>query len=258
MNTKFPIHHSTSRKIILAMLLAAGAATAGAHDAHRHQACSIESGYQLDLHGRAFVFVREGERPSRLSLGGGRLYLDGREATLSPADRERIAAFESELRLLLPEVRKVAIEAVAIAFTALEEVARGLASDPDASIASLRKSHARIRLEMDRRPIVFNDHAVERIVEPLVTEFLPTVIGGAVSMAVRAAFSGEDKAREMERRIRHMESQLEARVEKRAGQLEPQLQNLCERMWRMDALDDALEYRTPDGKPIEFLQVERP
>ena len=243
--------------LAFACLLALGSASAQAHGSDKKTSCSVDSGYQLDLYRNAFVFTREDGKPGRMSLGGGKLFVDGREVALSPADSARIASFEGELRLLLPEARKIATEAVAIAFAALEEVSRGLASDPEGSIASLRKSHARIRHEIDSRPIVFNDKAIESIVEPLVAEFVPGIIGGAMSMAVKAAFAGEEKANEMKRRIEHMERELDARVEKRAEQLEPLVDSLCQRMQRMDALDNALEYRTADGKPIEFLRASR-
>jgi len=242
-------------KIAFAAILALGSTLAYAHERGHPHRCSVDSGYQLDLHGSAFVFTREQGSPARMSLGGGMLFVDGREVALTPADRERIASFEGELRQLLPEVRKVVVEGVAIAFAALEEVARGLASDPDASIASLRSSHARIRHELDSRPIVFSDATIERIVEPLVTEYVPTIIGGVVSMAVKAAFAGEEKAREMENRIKRMEREIDLRVEKRAKQLEPLIEGMCQRMRRMDAIDNALEYRTPDGKRIEFLDM---
>lgn len=245
--------------LVLATLLACGHSAASAHetDARRkdgHASCRVESDYQLDTYRNAFVFTRNDGRPARMSLGGGLLYVDGREAVLSAADRERIVRFEGELRQLMPEARKVATEAVDIAFAALEEVTRGLASDPEASIASLRQSHQRIRREFERRPMAFNDRAIEGIVEPLVTEFIPTIIGGAVSMAVKAVFAGEEKAKEMERRIQRMEHEIDARVEKRAEQLEPLVERLCQRMQRMDTIDNALEYRTPDGKRIDFLR----
>ena len=89
-------------------------------DDHRDRTikgCNIESDYSLTTYREAFVFTRDDAKaPKRMSLGGGKLYVDGREAELNAADQARVAQFESELRQLLPEVQQVTIEAIDIAW----------------------------------------------------------------------------------------------------------------------------------------------
>lgn len=55
-------------------------------------------------------------------LGGGKRFIIGKQAPLSVADQNRIDAFESELRLLVPESRPAVTEVVNIAFGALGAV----------------------------------------------------------------------------------------------------------------------------------------
>ena len=48
---------------------------------------------------------------------------------------------------------------------------------------------------------------------------------------------------------------LDARIDARAKALEPLAEGMCKRIQRMDALDNALEVRLPNGKPIDFLST---
>ena len=242
----------------IALLLASGSVQAHSDKDGAHISCDIGSQYSLRTYRSAFLFSQKDGQPAEIGLGGGRLFIDGHEATLTAADHQRLGEFESQMHALVPVVQQVTLEAVDIAFSALIEVARGLASDPQAAIASLEASQKRVRREMSAKPLaVFNDDAMEGIVKPLVSEFVPEIVGGAVSSALKAAFSGEKEAQAFEARMNRMEHELDTRVEARAKALEPLADNMCSRLRRMDELDNALEFRLPDGEPLQLLRVER-
>ncbi len=247
--------------LAVALMIACGMAQADDHRDRTIKGCNIESDYSLTTYREAFVFTRDDAKaPKRMSLGGGKLYVDGREAELNAADQARVAQFESELRQLLPEVQQVTIEAIDIAFTALTEVARGLSSDPGKSIAKLEKSHARAKRELESRPaFIFSkdgDDAMAAIVDPIVAEYVPEITGSAVSLAMKMVFASEEKRGEMEKRLERMGDELDAKVNARAEKLEPLAEAMCQRMVRMDKIDDSLEYRLPGGRPIELLNVD--
>lgn len=246
------------RRLLFAALLSCSFA-AQAHDEDKgHRiGCNVGSDYGVSPHRRAFLFTNADGQPREIGLGGGRLFIDGKEQRLAPADHQRLRQLESEMQLLVPEVRRVATEAIDIAFTAMTEVARGLATDPAKTVANLESARGRVRAEMQARPLgAFNEDVIEKIVAPLIGEYLPEIIGGAVSSAVKAAFTGEKNANEFEQRIKRMERELDRKVEVRAKALEPLADAMCTRLQRMDAIDDSLEFRLPSGEPIQFLRVE--
>lgn len=241
----------------IALLLASAGAQAHDSRGRVQVGCDIHSDYSISTYRSAFLFQRDEGPARKVGIGGGRLFVDGKEIHLSNADAERIAQFERELRELTPEVQHVSREAVEIAFTALIEVARGLSSDPDDTIASLERSRRQALDEIRSNPLaVFNDESMEDMVEPILTRFVPDVAGGAVSAGLRAAFAGEVERRKFQMRMDRMKHELDTRVDARAKDLEPLADAMCRRLERMDALDDALEYRLPRGESLQFLEID--
>jgi hypothetical protein len=222
-----------------------------------HTGCDVHSQYAVAPYRGAFLFTREDGKPAEIGIGGGRLFIDGKEATLAAADHDRLLRMEAEMKALVPEVEKISLEAIDIAFTALVEVARGLSSTPDKTVANLQDAQRRLRGELRGKPlIVFNDHAIEGVVGPIITRFVPDIVGGAVSSALKAVFSGDAEAKQFEARMKRMEAELDTRVEARAKALEPLALQMCDRLVRMDALDDALEYRLPSGDALQLLRID--
>lgn len=241
---------------LLALALLFATAPAAAHTNVRGHQCDIGTDWNVHMHRRAFVFSREDHEPAEIGIGGGRLFIDGREVKLTEADHQRLVQIERQMTDSLPVLHDIAVEAVDIAFSALTEVARGLASDPGEAIAELRKAQVRVRGEMQDKPLAaFNGDAIGKIIEPVVTEFVPQIVGGAVSSAVGAAFGGERKANEFEKRMERMQQDIDRNVDKRADALEPKVDDLCGRLKSIDALDDSLEFRLPDGKQLDLLRV---
>jgi hypothetical protein len=241
----------------LALLLASGAAQAhSTHDGGRI-GCDVKSDYSVRPYRQAFLFSREGSTPAEIGIGGGRLFIDGKEISLVEADHARLREMEGEMKAMAPQIEKVMLEAIEIAFTALTEVARGLSNTPEKTVAGLERSHRQMMAEIRNKPMgVLDGDAMEAIIEPTITKFVPDIVGGAVSTALKAAFSGEAELKKFEARIKQMESELDTRVEARAKALEPLADALCQRLNRLDSLDDALEYRLPSGEPMQLLSVD--
>jgi len=241
---------------LLALALLFAAAPVAAHTNIRGHQCDIGSDWNVNMHRRAFVFSREGHDPAEIGIGGGRLFVDGKEMKLSEADHQRISQIERQMTESLPVLHDIVVEAVDIAFSALTEVARGLASDPKATVADLQRAQVRVRGEMQDKPLAaFDGDAIGKVVEPVVAQFVPDIIGGAVSSALGAAFGGEQKANDFEQRMTRMEQQINRNVDKRAEALEPKADELCSRLKSIDAIDDSLEFRLPDGEPLDLLRV---
>lgn len=242
--------------LFLALLIGAGQASAHGKDGVQ-LGCDVGTAWNVSPYRTAFLFTREGSSPREVGVGGGRLFVDGKEVTLGAADRERIAALELEMRALVPELHKVALEAVDIAYTALTEVARALSSTPEKTVAELERGRRQSLAEIERAPMAaFNSDAIEAIVEPIIGRFIPDIVGGAVRTALKAAFSGEAEREQMQSKMERMERELDVRVDKRAKALEPLAERMCARLRRMDKLDDAIEWRPAGGESLQLLRVD--
>lgn len=243
----------------LALLLASASAGTQAHEPGKDAqiSCNIHSDYNIGPYRNAYLFQRDEGPARKVGIGGGRLFVDGKEIHLGEADQQRLARFELELRGLEPEVQKVSEEAVGIAFTALTEVARGLSSTPDETIANLEKSRRKALAEIRDKPMTaFNDDDLEDIISPILERYVPDIAGGATRSALGLIFAGEAKRAEFEKRMERMEHELDTRVDAQARALEPLAEAMCQRLTRMDALEDAIEYRLPGGQPLQLLEID--
>lgn len=222
--------------------------------------CDIDSDYDVALSPDAITFSRDDGAPRTLVMHDGSLLVDGREAALSDADRERVRRFEHDARALLPEVRAIAVEAVEIAFVAMTEVARGLAPDNARLQSKLDASRTELLAQFDQPEGHFkiDEDAVAASVTRLVGEVTPTLVGEITSAALSAAFSGdESKAKAIEQRADTMEADIEARIKPRADALEARADTLCPKFAALDDLDNALDYRLADGRALELLRAHR-
>lgn len=249
-NFSFPV------SFIVATLLASSASAHAQKDINF--SCNATSNYQVSLSGQAFIFQSDGAGKERLVMGGGRFYINGRRTELSAADQIRINTLESELRELVPESRKITSEAIAIAFEALTEVSIALSGDPGKRKSYDQARNKAMRAANDSNALpIFNERSMRNMVDPIVAEFTPDIMGSALGFAFRAMFAGEEKRQAMEARMDAMDATLDKRIEARADALEPLAEGMCKRIQRMNVIDDALEVRLPSGNPIDLLSVNK-
>lgn len=219
--------------------------------------CDVSSEYNVSLNKQAFVFEGAQNSKPRVVLGGGKLFLNGKQAQLSAEDQLLINHFEAEMRLLVPESQKVIIDAVNIAYDALSMASANLSSNPEKVLAKYQaeRSATLKELQNSKTVFMFNDDAMEDIISPIVTKFVPSIAGNAVGFAFRAMFASEKKENAMEARMDAMEHELDTQIETRAKALEPLAENMCKRIHKMDQIENSLTVRFPNGKPINFLDV---
>lgn len=238
--------------LFLAIALAFGAQAALAAD------CNIDSDYDVRFGKDAITFSRDDGDPREVVMHDGSLRIDGTEAKLSAADREQVRAFEREARALVPEIRGITLDAVDIAFTAMREVAEGLAPERESLRTALQDTHAEILAALDQSGDTFtiDEEAVEASIERLVGKFTPTLVGEITSAAISAALSGDEKTvHDLEARADGLEATIEARIKPRADALEARADALCPRIARLDAIDDALAWRNDAGAPLDLLRT---
>lgn len=244
--------------VAVALACAQAAAGDGKIRAGKHVSinsdCNIESDYDFHLTERSVVFTRKAGAPSRVLMRDGRLFVDDAWVEVSAADGRRIRDYERGARDAMPLAQQIGREAAQIALTAVGEVAAGLSSDPERTRRKLADARKRIDAELANSVNAnsFSGEALGQSIAGVVGEIMPMVIGDVVGGAVRAAFSGDTARLE---RMEDLDARIEAIVEPRAKALERSADELCRRMEALDAIDNALEYRLPGGKPLHLLEV---
>ncbi|MDR7133383.1 hypothetical protein J2X06_000567 [Lysobacter niastensis] len=245
------------RRLLVVSVLSLASAHALAADVKSTDvkvSCSMDSDYDLSINERSVILTRDSGVPKAIVMRQGRLFIDDRWVTLSTADSQRIREFEKGAREAMPEAQAIGRDAADIAFTVLGEVAAGFASDPKVAQAKIATARSQIdaRLARSVTPTRFDGSDLGEGIGAAVSEVLPSLIGDIVGGAISAAFSGDSSRL---KRLENLDAQIDERVEPRAQALERKASSLCKRMVELDRIDDALEYRLADGRPLELLRA---
>jgi hypothetical protein len=235
----------------LALGLVAACGTAAAKDLQ----CDVDSDYDLNVTDKSVILTRDKTgTPKAIVMRDGRMFIDDAWVNLSKDDSQRVAEYEKHVRATLPLAAQIGRDAADIAFTALGEVATGLSAHPEQTRAALAKSRAEIdkRLERSVSANRFNGNELGNSISHAISEVLPLVIGDIVGGAVSAAFSGDEARIE---RMNNVDKEIERRVKPREKQLEARAEDLCRRMEALDAIDDAITYRLPDGRKLDLIDA---
>lgn len=224
---------------------------------HEWHSCNVHSDYDVQIAADKLIFTTTSTTPTLIEMSRGKLSIDGHEQTLSAADHQRIAEFEARVRALVPEVREIALQAVDIAFNAVDEVAATLSGgDSKRTHDHLVRARDELRSQLDAQFAAghWNDAAISKTVEKAVQEIVPDLVADVAAIALRAAFSGDENAtKELQERVKRMESELESHVEKRAQALEARADALCPMIAELGQIERSLELRLPDQRSLQLI-----
>lgn len=245
------------------LLLPAAASAEGErpHSEALQASCNIESGYALEVGADGLRLEAEDDAeeglPGLIAISGGTLHLDGVPRAVSDADAERLRGIEAGVRGMLPDMAAIAREAIAIAFDALGGVNAALGGKRgDARRFQDLREGALARVDvMEARgewsSAVFGEEfeaEVEAAAEAMAASFTPT---RAIWMAVSGGFG------RMERRMEKWEAEFEEQMAVREAALERHATALCGQLEEVQHLQDAMELRLGDGRPLRVIQVRR-
>jgi hypothetical protein len=211
-------------------------------------------------HGK-LTWTRDGATPQRIEMDRGALIVDGQRMALSDADAQRLIEFQATVEETVPEVKAIALDAIDIAFTALEHVSRALVSTEsrDHQATAERLATARIaatrHIEEGLSTDQWSNAQFEQLIENTITEALPVIIGDITATALKVALSGDEHAaQELEARAKHIEASIEAAVEDRARQLEQRAEALCDSVDDLKRIERALSVRLADGSSLDLVR----
>ncbi|QCO68415.1 DUF2884 family protein [Luteimonas yindakuii] len=239
---------------VIALWLAVAPASAGTRAS---PGCNVETSYTVQVDAEGLRFDAAGDvSPRRVEIHDGGLRLDGTARPVSAADAVRLREIESGTRALLPEIAAVAREAIHLGFDALGGVHAALGGDRRRArdIEALRQ---RALLRVDQtlgRGTWHHDSlgaAFEAELAAAASEVAATV---TPARAVWMAFSGG--AGRMERRMEAMEADLERQATVREQAIEAHAGALCARLERLHGLQESLELRLDDGRPLRLFEYD--
>jgi hypothetical protein len=131
----------TARFLVFAMAACwGGGAAAQALD----HTCQLASSYDLTVRPDALVFERADGAPRSVRMHEGGLTTDGHTVTLRPDEQDRVALFESRVRVLVPKAKAIADDGLDVAARAVRDEASRAAPDAVASGELDRVLNARV------------------------------------------------------------------------------------------------------------------
>lgn len=223
--------------------------------------CSIDTDYrmQLDRDGLELVLDDDSEaadgRPQRIAISGGTLELDGTPTPVSKADALRLRRIESGVRESLPDLAAITRAAIGLTFDTLASVNVALAGNKRHARAfdDLRaQSLARVDGMVDQgewSTDVFGEEfeaEIEEAAEAMAARFTP---GRAIWMVMTGGIG------RMERRMEAMEAELERSMPAYEAEMERHAIALCSRMEEVERLQDAMDLRLDDGRPLQVVEI---
>ncbi len=249
------------KAMLLAAALAAAVPVSALAHAHIHD-CDLSSDYALTIKPDRLVFRRHAGTPAEIEIANGALRVDGAPVATSAADAQRLRDAEREVRSLVPEVKGIARDAVAIAFDAVGQVAAAFAHDGAAARRSAEHIAALGR-EIDRKIGEtdsfdhWEDADIDRLVGSTVEAVVPEIVGNVTAEALKVAFTGDEAAAaELQARADGIEKSVDRAVEKQAAQLEARAMGVCSRLRALDRVQSDMDVRLPDGSRLNLVRVD--
>jgi hypothetical protein len=245
------------------LALALGAAISVPAFAHTHIGdCGLHSDYSLSVKPDRLVFKRSAGTPSQVEIADGTLHVDGKLVATSAGDAKRLRDAEREVRSLVPEVKAIARDAIAIAFNAVGQVAAAFAKDGDSARASAERI-ARLGREFDRKIAEtdsfdhWQDADIDRLVESTVDTLVPEIVGNVTAQALKVAFTGDPAAAaELEARADGIGKSVDRAVEKQSAELALRAMSLCPRLRALGRAESELELRLADGSRLDLVRID--
>lgn len=222
--------------------------------------CHAQSSYDLTLGADGITFDRD-VVPRRVRMHDGALDVDGTTVDLDKGDRERIRAFERDVRVLVPKIRALATQGVDLATEAVREQAREstpeLASggELDARLGNLA-ADLKARIAHSRSTHDWHGETFRQYVNQGMAGIVPMLAGGLLQQSMGLAMNGDfDSVSRLRERAANLADTLQARIRRKLTVLEPRIRSLCPTLQELDRLENGLDASMPDGSRLDLLTL---
>lgn len=222
--------------------------------------CHARSSYDMTLTSDRLLFDRASPAPDRVELQRGALRTDGVVVRLNAEDEDRLTLFEQQLRALVPRVRAIARQGVALAVQVMHEQAQQMNLSPQTRVEldrrlAARAAELRQRIDASNSTHDWQGEVAQQYANQVVSDLAPLVAGDLGQQALSAAISGDlDSAARLRDEASDLATRLQPRIEHRLRSLQPQVNALCPELDRLAELQQGV--RGANGQPLRLLQVD--
>lgn len=238
---------------------------------------NLSAGFSMDNNKLTFLEdskQRDGEKSPQNTLytitNGKTLTVRGNNIELTTAQKNLITQYDAEIRLLVPDVKNVAIEGVDLAIEGVNLAFNGLLGEGNSVGADLTKE-----LELIREQVVNNlsiedginigveglesdellgkdfDQRIENAVEKAVLNSMGSILM-SVGQQMMTSNSGE---KNFEARMEDFGETIEQEMELRSAKIEQKAQALCRSMVEVDLLEKRLQTEIKQLADINVFTV---
>jgi urease beta subunit len=226
------------------------------------QTCHTSSDYDLTVTDAALQFERKNASGRRLEMRKGALAVNSQAVALGAGDRQRVAAFESRVRELVPKVKTIAQRGVDLMVVAVREEA--VSASPGS--AANRQVNARVdaRAQELKTKIArsvtskeWHAEALQGYMAVLLSDVAPLIAGDLAQQAVDRTLKG-DLAGVVALRDRAiaLRASLETRIRDKLELLQPDIAKLCPSLRELDRLETGMTQGLPDGTRLNLIKVD--
>ena len=248
------------RSLLCTSLLFAGLqAQAMDVDWDMREDCGLDSGYSVKFRSQAILITtQEGDL---WRLENGQLLFNGESVPLSADARKALQAYEQAWHEITPRALDLGIEALAAVETVAEELSSAFA-ELDAEAATEMRTRLQTQLQQLRNALEKQRHqdeldekALEKDIREAVENLLPTVMGDALRLGLKLAFT-RDKAKiaAFEQRMEALEPALKARFDNPNAPFRQKVTRLCEQFHTIDQLESTLPLTLPNGQQLDVVR----
>ncbi|MET0548635.1 MAG: DUF2884 family protein [Xanthomonas sp.] len=223
---------------------------------HRPQVSSRQCGLSTPFNvladsGGIWLTRSDGEGPREIFFHAGQLSVDRQVQQIGDADAQRLLEMEREARALMPQVADLSHEVVDLSYDVLGSVVEMLTGSAGNArkIERLRK-HASAYVDGTLGKGRWDQEAFDDSFEDYVQTQAESFVGSITRHVLWQVVTGRADA--IGERAERMDAALDARLDARSKGIERKAEALCTRVARLDALQQALEYRYR-GQPLRLL-----
>ncbi|WP_395679244.1 DUF2884 family protein [Dokdonella sp.] len=223
--------------------------------------CHAGSSYDLTLTAGSLLFERAAPARRRIEMRDGALRIDGAPMPLNAEDGDRLALFVREVRMLVPKARALAQRGLDLAAGVVRSETRALVSSAPAR-AELDKRIAAHVADLRRRIATsastrdWQGAAFERDVDAMAEDLVPLLTADLGGQALTAALDGDvDAAVALQARAAELGNGLQPKIERRLGELRPDIAALCPSIRQLQELQQGL--RDGEGRALDLVEIDR-
>lgn len=222
-------------------------------------ACRVASTYDLTVKPEALLFERTDVAPRTVRMHGESLDTDGRPVALRPDEQDRVALFESRVRMLVPKAKAIATDGVDVAARAVRDEASAAAPDAVASgdvdrVLNARVADIKRRIAASQSTRDWQEDAMRAYAQEIVSDIAPVLTQDVGTQAMQMAMRGDlQGAAALRDRVSSLTGGAQGRiVAKLRTALEPRVRALCPAVQELEDLQSGLH--DASGRPLALLE----